>query len=720
MKKRLMSFLLVLVMIFTLMPTFAIEAAAISVNDSAVFLKQSESGKCTLASAAMMLRRRAIIDGNANWSSITESSIKETAWVSGTGLRWDFTYSGMRVIRADKFSSDKGYSFPGMSTANKKAFLIQLLKEHPEGIEIYDLNLPHAVLLTDYDSASDTFYCADPANSSSSGRIKLTASWNGTNRGSQDNIIANIGGYWYIANKSGEGPGLPSVTFDANGGTCATKTSYCNTNGTLKTVPTAARLGYDFAGWFTAKDGGTKITASTVFTKDTTVYAHWTKLYKVTFDANGGTCDVKTDYANKDGKLTSLPKAKLEGRGFVGWFDSPEGGSRITADTVFTKDTTVYAHWRLLPVVTFDANGGSCSVSTAYVREDNNTLTSLPTAQKENHSFLGWYTSGGTKVSTKTQFTANTTVYAKWKPYPVVTFVAEGGTCETDSMYVNSDGKLPSLPTANCEGHAISFWADESGTPITIDTVFTKDTTVYAQWNHVYADKSAAVTPTCTTPGYTEYSCSCGRSIRQDYIGAYGHSYVGGVCERCGKAQPKGEPFSDVNRSGSHKYYYDAIIWAVDTGVTNGTSQGKFSPDKSCTRAQVVTFLWRAAGCPQPETNSCAFTDVKQGEYYYKAMLWAVENKITSGMSESSFGPNLTCTRAQIVTFLYRFEGNPIVIASTNPFKDVKTGDYFYAPVMWASENGVTTGVGNGRFAPNTACTRAQVVTFIYRALVQN
>lgn len=650
MKKRLMSFLLVLVMIFTLMPTFAIEAAAISVNDSEVFLKQSESGKCTLASAAMMLRRRAIIDGNANWSSITESSIKETAWISGTGLRWDFTYSGMRVIRADKFESDKGYSFPGMSTANKKAFLIQLLKEHPEGIEIYDLNLPHAVLLTDYDSATDTFYCADPANSSSSGRIKLTASWNGTKRGSQDNIIANIGGYWYIANKSGEGPGLPSVTFDANGGTCSTKTSYCNTNGTLKTIPTAAREGYSFAGWFTAKDGGTQITAL----------------------------------------------------------------------TVFTKDTTVYAHWRLLPVVTFDANGGSCSVSTAYVSEDNNTLTSLPTAQKENHSFLGWYTSGGTKVSTKTQFTANTTVYAKWKPYPVVTFVAEGGTCETDSMYVNSDGKLPSLPTANCEGHAISFWADESGTPITIDTVFTKDTTVYAQWNHVYADKSAAVTPTCTTPGYTEYSCSCGRSIRQDYIGAYGHSYVGGACERCGKAQPKGEPFDDVYRSGSHKYYYDAIIWAVDTGVTNGTGQAKFSPDKSCTRAQVVTFLWRAAGCPQPETNECAFTDVKQGEYYYKAMLWAVENKITSGMSESSFGPNLTCTRAQFVTFLYRFEGNPIVIASTNPFKDVKTGDYFYAPVMWASENGVTSGVGNGRFAPNTACTRAQVVTFIYRALVQN
>lgn len=579
MKKRLMSLLLVLVMIFTLMPTFAIEAAAVSVDDQEVFLKQSESGKCTLASAAMMLRRRAIIDGNANWSSITESSIKETAWKSGTGLRWDFTYSGMRVIRADKFESDKGYSFPGMSTANKKAFLIQLLKEHPEGIEIYDLNLPHAVLLTDYDSASDTFYCADPANSSSSGRIKLTASWNGTNRGSQDNIIANIGGYWYIENKSGAGPGLPSVTFDANGGTCSTKTSYCNTNGTLKTIPTAARDGYSFA---------------------------------------------------------------------------------------------------------------------------------------------GWYTSDGTKVGTSTRFTANTTVYAKWEPYPVVTFVAEGGTCETDSMYVNSDGKLPSLPVANCEGHAISFWADESGAPITIDTVFTKDTTVYAQWNHVYAEKSAAVTPTCTTPGYTEYSCSCGRSIRQDYIGAYGHSYVGGVCERCGKAQPKGEPFSDVYRSGSHKYYYDAIIWAVDTGVTNGTSQGKFSPDKSCTRAQVVTFLWRAAGCPQPETNECAFTDVKQGEYYYTAMLWAVENKMTSGMSETSFGPNLTCTRAQFVTFLYRFEGNPIVIASANPFKDVKPGDYFYAPVMWASENGVTSGVGSGCFAPNSACTRAQVVTFIYRALVVN
>ena len=795
MKKRLMSLLLVLVMIFTLMPSFAIEAAAMSIDDDSVFVKQSEGGKCTLASAVMMLRRRAIIDGNANWADITESTIRSTAWLEGTGLRWDFTYSGMRVIRADKFSSDKGYSFPSMSTSSKKAFLINLLGSHPEGIEIYDTGIPHAVLLTDYDSATDTFYCGDPA-SSTPRRIKLVDSWNGTKRGSQDNIIANIDGYWYITNKSGGGPGLAScVTFDDNYEGGKTKTVYCNNNGVLTSLPTTAREGYKFDGWFTEKTGGTQITTSTQFNKDTRVYAHWTKFFEITLDANGGTCAAKSVFCNESGVLTSLPAATKEGykfdgwftgltggtkinapaqfdkdtklyahwtklieitldansgacstksvfcnengvltselpdatrddRLFVGWFDSPEGGKQITIPYQYDGSTkTFYAHWKLTPLVTFDANGGVCPTPGVRVKSDYKIATELPKPMREGYAFLGWYKTGDkNSVTTETEFKQDTTVYASWRKLPVVTFDANGGECNVDSLFVDEkENKLPYIPEATYADHSCT-WINTSANnePITLDTVFTKDTTVTAVWNHIYNEKTVVIAPTCTTAGHTELYCVCGEKIVVNYVGAYGHKYEGGACVRCGKAAPVGEPFTDVYRNGKHKYYYDAIIWAVDADVTNGTSPNHFSPDLYCTRGQVVTFLWRAAGCPEPNSDECAFKDVHENDYFRKAAIWAVERGITNGVDPTHFGPNQICTRAQFVTFLHRFEGNPLFVPMSNPFKDVKNTDYFYAPVMWAYQNNVTNGVGVGTFAPNANCSRAQVVTFIYRALVLN
>ena len=210
MKKRLLSLVLALALVITMLPALSIEALAVTINDSNVFVKQSESGKCTLASAVMMLRRRAIIDGQANWESITESTLAEEAWISGTGLRYSFSYMGMDVNH-HVFTSGE----------NKKAELIKLLSQHPEGIEIYDDGIPHAVLLTDYDSATDTFYCSDPAPGISSGRIKLSESWNARNRGgTQDGVINSLGKYWYITNKSGGGPGLATVSLNANGGKC--------------------------------------------------------------------------------------------------------------------------------------------------------------------------------------------------------------------------------------------------------------------------------------------------------------------------------------------------------------------------------------------------------------------------------------------------------------------------------------------------------------------
>ena len=172
-------------------------------------------------------------------------------------------------------------------------------------------------------------------------------------------------------------------------------------------------------------------------------------------------------------------------------------------------------------------------------------------------------------------------------------------------------------------------------------------------------------------------------------------------------------PFQDVPDDA---YYFEAVNWAVANNVTNGTSETTFEPNVGCTRAQVVTFLWRAAGQPEPTEGTNPFTDVKEGTYYYKAVLWAVEKGITNGTSETTFDPDETCTRAQIVTFLWRREGKPAPTGANNPFADVKPSAYFGSAVLWAVEKGITNGTSETTFEPNEDCTRAQVVTFLFRA----
>ncbi len=172
-------------------------------------------------------------------------------------------------------------------------------------------------------------------------------------------------------------------------------------------------------------------------------------------------------------------------------------------------------------------------------------------------------------------------------------------------------------------------------------------------------------------------------------------------------------PFTDVTAGA---YYYDAVLWAVQNGVTSGTSATTFSPDASCTRGQIVTFLWRAAGSPKPASNSNPFTDVKAGAYYYDAVLWAVEKGITSGTSATTFSPDASCTRGQTVTFLYRAAGSSKPASNSNPFTDIMAGAYYYDAVLWAVEKGITSGTSATTFAPDSTVTRGQTVTFLYRS----
>ena len=178
---------------------------------------------------------------------------------------------------------------------------------------------------------------------------------------------------------------------------------------------------------------------------------------------------------------------------------------------------------------------------------------------------------------------------------------------------------------------------------------------------------------------------------------------------------PQTGVFVDV-ATGS--YYEDAVDWAVESGITKGTDDTHFSPDGICTRAQAVTFLWRAAGSPAAKSSTMPFTDVKAGSYYYDAVLWAVENGITKGTSDTMFSPDANCSRAQIVTFLWRSQKSPAA-GTANPFADVKSTAYYAGAVLWAVKEDITKGTTNTTFSPDADCTRAQIVTFLWRALAE-
>ncbi len=171
--------------------------------------------------------------------------------------------------------------------------------------------------------------------------------------------------------------------------------------------------------------------------------------------------------------------------------------------------------------------------------------------------------------------------------------------------------------------------------------------------------------------------------------------------------------FEDVDKDA---YYFKAMKWAVENGITNGTSATTFSPKADCSRGQIATFLWRAYGTPEPKSLNNPFTDVKKGDFYYDAVLWAVENGITNGTSTTTFSPDESCTRAQIITFLWRAMGSQKP-SGPSGFEDVLPDDYFYDAVAWDVEKGITNGMSVTRFGPDDICTRAQIVVFLYRAM---
>ena len=333
-----------------------------------------------------------------------------------------------------------------------------------------------------------------------------------------------------------------------------------------------------------------------------------------------------------------------------------------------------------------------------------------------------------------------------------ITFDANGGSVTPESAKTNAEGKLTSLPTPTHSGcYSFKGWYDAAsgGTKVTIDTVFNADTTIYAQWtytggsgvstyaitvdsakngdvtsSHKSASKGTTVTITVEPDeGYTLETLTVtdknGDEIRvKEKNGKYTFTMPASKVYVEATFMEDNSMLNFFMDVPADAYYYDAVLWAAKNGITGGVDDTHFAPNATCTRAQAVTFLWRAAGSPAPKSSEMPFEDVAAGSYYYDAVLWAVENGITKGTSDTTFTPDAECTRGQIVTFLWRSQASPAA-GTVNPFADVKADAYYAEAVLWAVKEDITNGTSSTTFSPDADCTRAQIVTFLWRALTE-
>ena len=555
------------------------------------------------------------------------------------------------------------------------------------------------------------------------------------------------------------------VTFDGNGGTGSMEPVTVE-EGSRYVLPACgftAPDGQEFKAWeiggveYNAGDGYVVLgnTEIKALWKDSTVIP---TTFTITFNANGGTGSMEP-VTVEEGSRYVLPACGFTapaGQEFKAW---EIGGIEYNAgdDYVVLGNTEIKALWKdsaVIPTtftITFNANGGTGSMEPVTVEEGSRyPLPACGFIPPVNMQFSGWALSAGGSVIADgaIMVTSNITLYAIWEPVPVNEFViffdGNGGTPAVSSM-TTIGHKLAFLPGAFRSGsYRFDGWYTErnGGELIATSTVFAANTIVYAHWTYTGGSGGSGG----YVPGYyiIRATAGAGGSITPS----------GDVSVRAGANQTftitpnRGYAVSDVkidgriigavrsytfeNISASHtievqfrvrssfvdvpsgSYYEDAVDWAVANGITTGMDAAHFSPDGICTRAQAVTFLWRAAGRPAPESRTMPFTDVPADSYYYDAVLWAVENGITKGTSSTTFSPDDTCTRAQIVTFLWRSEQSPAA-GSSNPFTDVSADAYYADAVLWAVKEAITTGTTRTTFSPDAECTRAQIVTFLWR-----
>lgn len=342
-----------------------------------------------------------------------------------------------------------------------------------------------------------------------------------------------------------------------------------------------------------------------------------------------------------------------------------------------------------------------------------------------------------------------TTLTAQWTVHQyTITYNLAGGTAEGNPSTYTIETKAFTLKNPTKSGYTFTGWSGtgldgENNMTVTIPTGSTGNRIYTAHWRYNGSGHSYSYYTIKATAGAGgSISPSGNVSVREGRDRTFtitpdkGYAVANVKIDGKSIGAVKSYTFENVSRThtievifmkangnpqtgvfvdvATGSYYEDAVDWAVENGITKGTDDTHFSPDGICTRAQAVTFLWRTAGSPKPETRTMPFTDVPVGSYYYDAVLWAVENGITKGTSDTTFSPNMTCSRAQIVAFLWRSEKSPAT-GTANPFADVKSTAYYADAVLWAVKENITKGTTSTTFSPNADCTRAQIVTFLWR-----
>ena len=475
--------------------------------------------------------------------------------------------------------------------------------------------------------------------------------------------------------------GLKAVTLDLNGGKLGGSSDAIQIivkNGSKFTAPASnglTRPAGDTGSYFMWLDGnGNSYEPGDNVPADVTeLTVQWTApTYAVTLNTNGGTINNGNVTEYTYGVGATLPTdVTRTGYTFKGWYDNENlTGSPVTAiSNTETGNKEYWAKWEINQyTITVKPENGKADIT---ITQDYGTPITAPTLTREGYQFNGW-----DKTFPTTMPAENLTITAQWRYnggggsgysyYTIKATAGAGGSISPSGNVSVREGRDQTFTITPDKGYAVA--------------------NVKIDGKSIGAVKS-----------YTFENVRRTHTIEVIFMKANGNPQTG--------------VFVDV-ATGS--YYEDAVDWAVENGITKGTDDTHFSPDGICTRAQAVTFLWRTAGSPASKTSAMPFTDVPVGSYYYDAVLWAVENGITKGTSETRFSPDDTCTRAQIVAFLWRSEKSPAA-GSRNPFADVKSTAYYADAVLWAVKEDITKGTTNTTFSPDADCTRAQIVTFLWR-----
>ena len=436
------------------------------------------------------------------------------------------------------------------------------------------------------------------------------------------------------------------------------------------------------------------------------------------------------------------------------WLDG-NGKSYEPGDSVPADVTELTVQWTAPTyTVTLHANGGT--INNGNVTEYTYGVgATLPTdVTRTGYTFKGWYynenLTGSPVTAISNTETGNKEYWAKWEINQyTITYVLAGGTAEGNPGTYTIETGAFTLTNPTKSGYTFTGWSGtgldgENNMTVTIPTGSTGNRTYTAHWRYngggsssysYYTIKAAAGSGGSISPSGS-VSVREGRDQTFTITPDKGYAVANVKIDGKSIGAVKSYTFENVRRThtievifmkangnpqtgvfvdvATGSYYEDAVDWAVENGITQGTDDTHFSPDGICTRAQAVTFLWRTAGSPAPRLHTMPFTDVPAGNYYYDAVLWAVENGITEGTSDTTFSPNSTCTRAQIVAFLWRSEKSPAA-GTANPFADVKSDAYYADAVLWAVKENITKGTTSTTFSPDADCTRAQIVTFLWR-----